>query len=517
MRLDDHAFRDRLTALKPILLDRGISATWKSLILTHAAFTDKNDTSEIQSSQELTGADLLGEDLLANMAFEQVSVAYEFSLASTSRDSRKENGQYFTPQDVSKFMAQQSMGLGKEGIWLDPCSSIGSLGFELVNNSPEPLEMLLNRMKFVDMDDLSLLIGRGLMSLRFNSPGLFGALKENFYHADYLANTQIPEHDFVIMNPPYVEAPSPIGFESASSRDMYAFFLERVAKTSKGFVAIVPQSFTNGRKFRPLRSLMLREMKSLDVYCFDNVPDNIFKGFKYGSPNTNKANSTRASIIVASRDGTQGLRRRITPMLRWRASERNQLFTSAPDFLTENELSPRKFPKVSQALSPLYDEAKLWLPLESIVSRSETQYCLRVPSTPRYFISAVKIPLNRSSMKTLFFDSIDEMNMAYLVLNSSLAYWWWRVNDGGMTLSESTLMSTPIPPEMEISATLLEMLETSETKNLVKKLNSGKFNENVKHPPNLIDLLNKHLCPKFAEGLIREHNNSVFSTSMLLN
>ena len=76
-----------------------------------------------------------------------------------------------------------------------------------------------------------------------------------------------------------------------------------------------------------LRKLLLNNFTTLDVYCFDNVPDNIFRGIKFGSKNTNTANSTRAGIIVARQNGNNKTFR-ITPLLRWRVKERQKLLDS---------------------------------------------------------------------------------------------------------------------------------------------------------------------------------------------
>ena len=56
---------------------------------------------------------------------------------------------------------------------------------------------------------------------------------------------------------------------------------------------------------------------------------------------------------------------------------------------------------------------------------------LMVPASPRYFITATKKTLTRSSYHLLPFPNEAALNQAYLLLNSGLTYWWWRVMDGG--------------------------------------------------------------------------------------
>ena len=88
-------------------------------------------------------------------------------------------------------------------------------------------------------------------------------------------------------------------------------------------------------------------------------------------------------------------------------------------------------------------------------------------------------------------------------------YWRWRVNDGGMTISEKTLLTLPIINEMSVSKNLLARIELSEKTNRVIKRNAGKDNENVKHDPSLVREITKGLFPSFASALELVHNNSV--------
>ena len=89
-------------------------------------------------------------------------------------------------------------------------------------------------------------------------------------------------------------------------------------------------------------------------------------------------------------------------------------------------------------------------------------------------------------------------------------YWWWRVRDGGMTLSLETLMSLPLP-KFKIDTKLIAELEKSEKTNKVYKQNAGAAQENVKHPKILISKLNHAIIPKHAKLLVRLHENSEFT------
>jgi hypothetical protein len=250
--------------------------------------------------------------------------------------------------------------------------------------------------------------------------------------------------------------------------------------------------------------------QAFDVYCFDNIPDSIFKGVKFGSQNTNKANSTRAAVIVAKSKEESNDGYRITPLLRWLTSERKKMLAEADSFLARFEPTEEIFPKLGAGLVGLYDELEDSTAgkMKDYLSKKPTEFSLTVPSTPRYFAPAVKRDLVRSSFKTLYFNSASERDKFYVYLNSSILYWWWRVNDGGMTISSTTIETLPVLEGLELHADLVSLLEESEAVNLVCKMNAGKPNENVKHPVELLSKVNTAIAPEYVDELLKTHRNT---------
>lgn len=453
-------------------------------------------------------------DLLEGLTIGEISILYEYSLAYNNKDKRQEEGQYFTPDDVAQLMSKKS-DIFPKGIWIDPCSGVGNLSYWLIKRQKNKEDFLSNSIYFIDKDELSLFIARTLLTLEFQDQkdNLFARIKEKFIVADFLESENLPRYDYAILNPPYVSTNKDIRFESYKTKNTYAYFLEKIIKTTKGFISITPQSFTNSPAYEEFRQLLLGKFNKLFIYCFDNVPANIFKGIKFGSKNTNKANSTRAGIIVALTEKNQKKEHYITPLLRWRTTEREMLFNNLDSFTTKIELSKTIFPKVDKDLVELYQKVvNLPKKLEDIIQKEKTKYSLQIPSTPRYFISALKKPVERTSFRILNFNNQDDFNLAYLILNSSYMYWWWRVNDGGMTISKKTLLSLPIPEKINIDKSIIESLERSESENKVFKMNAGKLNGNVKHNFELIQKINNLIFPKFTKKLMRVHRNSIFET-----
>lgn len=508
------------SALDALLARWGIRKTWLSLLAT--SFRHRDDLAYILDSPEFADFEVLDTDLLNDLSIGEISVLYEYSVAILDPEQRKANGQYFTPDDVAELMAGYA-GRFPEGRWLDPCSGVGNLSWHLTARQTDPEEFLLSRLIVCDKDDLALLVARALITASFQSrePLLFNEIKSNFVVLDFLAvrenslpfegaptdlQEHIPAHDFVIVNPPYLSTAKDERFETGAAGDLYAYFLENIIKTSVGFVSITPQSFTNAKKFRTLRSLLLRHYSNLTILAFDNIPGNIFRGIKFGSKNSNSANSMRAAITIAMPGLGQP---RITSLMRWRGNERSRVFTEVERYLSSAPLTDEFFPKVSAVFQDLYHELDGSRTLGTFCVGGKTEFPLYVPSAPRYFIPALKTPAARASQKTVYFASEADRDLAYLAINSSLMYWWWRVRDGGMTLSQNTLLSLPLP-EFEVDHELVRQLEHSEKTNKVYKQNAGAAQENVKHPPELLARLNALVAPDFAERLLITHENSEF-------
>lgn len=507
--------------LDSLLIANGVKKTWLSILATH--LEAKPEFSYILRNKAFKGARKLKVDLLSGLSVGEIGVLYEYSVAISDSDSRKSNGQFFTPDDVAEYMASHSRNF-EQGIWLDPCSGIGNLSWHLVAIQEDPENFLLKRMILSDKDELALLIARTLLTVSFQKKRkrLFEEIEGNFVAFDFLSVADngslelfdssrgmelIPKHDFVIVNPPYLATEIDSRFETAKAGDLYSYFLENIVKTSRGFISITPQSFTNAGKFESLRKLLLKNYRNLTIYTFDNVPANIFKGIKFGSKNSNQANSIRASIVVA-REG-EG-KRRITSLIRWRSSERELLFKNVDKFLSDVPLMESFFPKVSKDYKKLYMSTKKLSTLSEMCSPVFTSYPLFIPSAPRYFIPALKKEVKRASQKTIYFRTSKERDYAYLLINSSFMYWWWRVRDGGMTLSLETIMSLPLL-DFSVNEELVSELEKSEKINKVYKQNAGAAQENVKHPKELLIKLNKAVIPEYADLLISLHENSEIS------
>jgi hypothetical protein len=488
--------------LKASLEQNGLKKTWVNLLAAHVS-SNGDKFSYILADPEFEDFNPDTTDILSGLTVGEIGLFYEFSLAYVDMGSRAEQGQYFTPDDVAQFMVSHANNF-VDGVWLDPCSGVGNLSYWLVKSQKDPEKFLRENLILVDRDPLALLIASVIMTTHFqvDSADVFHVLRERAVCRDYLDDEPLPAHDFTLMNPPYVGVSQDARFESFKSGDLYAYFLEKAIKHSSGVIAITPQSFLNATKFEGLRNIMVGH--GLKIYAFDNVPDTIFRGFKFGSQNTNTSNSTRAAITVMDKTSSKTV---ITPLLRWRAAERRVMFDAAVKMLTDFTPAKAVFPKCGNELKPLFDALSVKPALKTLLSSTPTAWTLTIPASPRYFTPAVKRQLSRSSAKTIYFKDEESLKKAYTLLNSSVFYWWWRVMDGGMTVSLKTIQTLPVP-DFAVDESLISLLEKSEQENVVIKMNAGKPNENVKHPVSLVATLNAVVAPDYAGALMETHSNS---------
>lgn len=431
---------------------------------------------------------------LADLSIGEIAVCYEALLAALDSDSRRRAGQFFTPDDAAAFMAAQSRDF-PAGTWLDPCCGVGNLAWHLVAAQTSPACFVRENLVLIDADETALRSAVALLGADFLESGDhegLAALWAKAYHRDFLSKSELAPHEFVIVNPPYARAKLHPELECAATREYFAYFLEKIAKTSRGFIAVTPASYLCVPKFAVLRGILECEQPGGRVFVFDNVPDTLFRGYKFGSSNTSSTNFVRAAITVCSSEQREWL---ITPILRWKNVNRPRIFEFAPSLLAPRELGPAgEWVKLPAGLRPLWHElSQVKTVLRDLLAPGETPYALTVATTPRYYISAAYRDLRRGSKVVLYFPDAEARDRAAVVLNSSLPYLWWRALDGGVTLPRRVLLSTPIPVESPLGSEARQaarVLETTEASCLVTKLNAGKINENIKRPPALVERLN---------------------------
>ncbi|TDP73624.1 N-6 DNA methylase [Brachybacterium sp. AG952] len=448
---------------------------------------------------EILGAEPFsdGSNPLEGLTVGEIGVCYEALLALMDSRGRRASGQYFTPDDAARFMAERSTEF-PEGVWLDPCCGVGNLAWHLAAVQPDSATFVRDRLALIDLDQTALVTAVALLGAGYLAHGdLDGlaALHERAEKRDFLAQRALPRHDFVIVNPPYARAPEKPGMRTGRTRELFSYFLERIATESSGFIAVTPASYLSAPKFNPLRDVLDKEVTGGDIFVFDNVPDTLFRGYKFGSSNTSSTNFVRAAITVCAPERDAWA---VTPIIRWKTANRARMFAMAPDLLAARKIGPAdEWVKLPSALAELWDRlSSAPLRLKHLVVPEITEYSLTIGMTPRYYISAAYRDLERGSKAVLHFRTAEDRDRAALVLNSSVPYLWWRALDGGVTLPRRVLFSTPIPASCRIDAELAALvmeLKATEGASITTKLNAGIINENVKRPIALVERINQAL------------------------
>ncbi|UUD36806.1 Probable type I restriction enzyme BthVORF4518P M protein [Mycoplasmopsis californica] len=457
---------------------------------------------------------------------------YEIALAIENKNNKKKQGKYYTPDDIGNIMSQ----------WLD-----SSLGENICDVGCGTGNLILNYLDFVGGEKTHKLLKEGKIYLYdFDKTAIqicktslllkYGKQYENNIHCiqgDFLdKNIHLPKNAKVISNPPYsifkqLNPSWEVTENIEKSKELYAAFMEKCFKEATSAIFITPFTFVSGLKFYALRKSM-SELGSGFIICFDNVPGNIFNGRKHGIFNSNTANSVRAAITVFTKSSRKGFR--ISPLIRFKNNERHKLLNCE---ILENELNDTfqivnktnpYFKKIDKELVTVF---KTWnelskITLKKLITQDKTPYVIDVPNTCRYYTTGSSRKLNRTGSIILNVKNEVFFSLLYCLLNSSLAYFWWRIYDGGITYPVNLLKSIPIPIDSISSDDFhffkkitKEMIE-KENEFLISKMNAGNKQENIKFPIKYRKLLNerflKILDLKLDINLLEKiHKNSYFN------
>lgn len=469
-------------------------------------------------------------EALAFLDVKNFANLYEQGLAIIDKNQKKKSGKYYTPEDVAKIMSiwlQKSEGSSV----CDVACGTGQLiltYLDLIGFDKARKLISDGKIYLYDFDKTALLICKTTIAKIY---GLDIIKSINIIHGDFLdSNINLPNDCKVIANPPYAKM-SEISKNwkqtdvVLDTNEYYSAFMEKIFEGAKSAVIITPYSFISANRFYSLREKMSNLGKGF-IVSFDNVPGNIFYGKKHGIFNSNTSNAVRAAVTVFSKSDTKkGFK--ISPLIRFKTEERKRLLnayeleTTLPlDYQVVSE-KQTKFEKIEKDLVGVFkawkDKSKYLL--KDLLSKDETKYLISMPNTCRYFTTASKRKLNRSGQFSLYFKNERDFNFIYCLINSSFAYWWWRVYDGGINYPINILKSIPIPLNLltkEDDAFFEEMskkLQAKEDQYIITKLNAGRVQENIKFPKEDRDKINKKILSILGFDLDGRVFNKVHSNT----
>lgn len=431
---------------------------------------------------------------------------YEIGLEHENKINKKEMGKYYTPKDVANIMSNWLLPLPGEKV-CDVGCGVGNLIISYLDclGKDKAYDLIESgNLYLYDKDDIALEICKYSLAIKY---GVELLKKINTKNCDFLSRkVKLPKNSKVISNPPYYKIIEygndwDITKVIIDSKELYSSFIEKIIKQSVSSVIITPYSFIGSGKFYSLRTLM--NNYNGFVVSFDNVPGNIFNGRKYGVFNTNKGNSVRAAItVVENKKNVKGFR--FSPLIRFKTEERNLMLNNDYLYNLINDryqlvnAKRKSYYKCHKELLKVLDlwEEKSNKKMGSLIDSNEG-IKLYVPTTCRYFTVGSKKELIRDGKRIINVKEKENYNYVYCMLNSTFAYWYWRLYDGGINCPLTIINSIPVfydlfsEKQKETLNEIAEEMQQKEKNYLVYKMNAGKKQENIKFPVEYRDRINK--------------------------
>jgi hypothetical protein len=160
--------------------------------------------------------------------------------------------------------------------------------------------------------------------------------------------------------------------------------------------------------------------------------------------------------------------------------------------------------------------------LLDLLSKTKNEFPLYVPNTCRYFTTASSKKLNRSGAIEIYAKDQTSFDYLYCLVNSSFAYWHWRLYDGGITYQIGLLNDMPTfenlltADDKNFFSSMRDKMVAVEKDFIVTKLNAGAPQDNIKFPKQFRDEINARVLKILGASesptlfdLI--HSNAVFT------
>jgi len=213
-------------------------------------------------------------------------------LKSLNGESRKHNGQYFTPASIAKFMAEMAKYSSESINLLDPGAGTGILTAAICDQIIKykkcnylKIDLYENDKKVIPFLQKNI----GVIEDKLNKNGIktdINIISEDFiiHNAHLIEDTlflkeSFHQYDIIISNPPYLK----VSKESKSSQlmsnivhgqpNIYMFFMAISAVLLKQYgqlIFITPRSYCSGLYFKRFRQWFLNEIKPVHFHSFES-------------------------------------------------------------------------------------------------------------------------------------------------------------------------------------------------------------------------------------------------------
>ena len=407
---------------------------------------------------------------------------------------RKKKGVYYTPQDITDFIANSTAKLYslksdfqylftnennsiiENKTFFDPTCGAGEFLLSVLKlkyNENHDLEKSLNSIYGNDINPISICITKIrlilsilLMGKNIDFQKIVEILNENFYCVDYINDykTINKTFDIIIGNPPYVEDSKSKLELTEKYGNIYANVLVNAAQqiNENGCYAfIIPISYISTPRMKKLRNTINNLFNVQYILSYSDRPGCLFQGVHQ-----------KLCILIAKRINLQERKIFTNSYTYWYQEERCNLFNDIQ--IIENRYQKEKYiPKIANSsdeniyLKIINNEKQLC----NLFSKVETDNNIYLNMRAAFWIKAFLSQHNGNDYSKFSFDSIDNRNYFYCLINSSLFWYYWIcVSDcWHITWKELTDFKIPCQYNAEKVKLLAMHLETAleNTKNYI--------------------------------------------------
>ncbi len=335
------------------------------------------------------------------------------------------------------------------------------------------------------------------------------------------------QFDIVAANPPYVAASTYSAvsklYATSKCNDLYAWLMEKAFDLigERGyFGTVVPLSLMFSRSFKSLRRIIVEQKGVVSIASFDIRPSSLF-----GS--SEAPNSQRTCIFLLRRTPTDNNRVFATNLLRWLGEERPYLLSKLQYAEITPFASEAGFPKIGDpCLAEFWatfrtTERKIADITQSILSEGvrddAAEWFLIVPRAVRYFLSAFPVRVDRNKVLTLTFPDQKSRDLAAVLLNSNVHYWYWLTNGDGFATNADIVANFPAPdlPQQaveDLASRLYDALGECATYQANTQIPGFNFNRRMDLLLEMDNLIVKHVAPdvKMSRDIFAQFKSNSF-------
>ena len=262
--------------------------------------------------------------------------------------------------------------------------------------------------------------------------------------------------DVIVGNPPYVEISrirstyNPLGFQTGPCGNLYALCIERalvMLKNSAWLGFVVQQPLVSTQRMQTVRSILLNSSSTVLCSTYDDRPSKLFDGI----------NHARIAIILSQKsETTSETDLHVTSYNKWYKEERSKLFDSLSYTKSLKHLKLSCFPKINSSIesSIICKLSATSQYFEQWISSREEQYKVyyKITGVGHWFTITARPPkflrqgVESSSTRehSIAFNDALIKDRAFVILNSSLFYWFYQVRTNCRDFNPSDYKTFPV-------------------------------------------------------------------------